>query len=227
MIVVVSIAALLAPSGSGVAALTLAAFTIVPPSRGAVARTLKAADSPAARLVRTQTIRPAASGSQVHPLPEPEAFAIPSGSVSVTVIVPAGSGPAFETVRIHPTASPAPTGSSVSLSVSERSACGTGTCTIVCSVAASFAWFGSTVEETTDAAFTRVAAARGAVAVSVMAGALPGSRLGRAHVIVPAAAVTQTHPAPAAAAPETPAGSVSVTVTPTAKLGPALETASV
>src|SRR5262249_18296809 len=150
-----------------VAALTLAWFSSVPPSPGATAVIVKGADSPEGRPARVQVIVPPVGEPQAHPPPDPAAPMTPAGSTSVTVIVSAGSGPAFATVTAHVIGDSAPTGSAPSVMLIARSAWGTGSCTSVCSEEALFARFGSAVAAATEAAFTRGTSDAGAVRVSV------------------------------------------------------------
>ncbi len=75
----------------------------------------------------------------------------------------------------------------------------------------------------TDAVLVMVPAAVGALTVIVMAGAVPTSRPGRVQVTVPPVRL-KFQPVPEALIKVTPAGSVSMTVTALAGLGPLLLT---
>src|SRR5882672_6914868 len=92
-------------------------------------------------------------------------------------------------------------------------------------VAVLLAWLLSLVAELTVAVFVMVPASD-AVTVMVMAGAAPGARLARVQVTTPPAWL-QVQPLPVALTKVTPAGSVSLTLTEVAVLGPALLTLSV
>src|SRR5437867_1837486 len=111
--------------------------------------------------------------------------------------------------------------------LSERSACGGRSVTVVSSSAVLFAETRSSTGELTLAELTRVVATSGEVTETVRSGAAPVGRAGRVHVIVPITNGPQDHPVPAAATSVTAGGRVSVTVTSVAGLGPAFETASV
>jgi hypothetical protein len=87
-----------------------------------------------------------------------------------------------------------------------------------------FADAGSDVEDVTTAVFVIVPAWDGAVAAIVIVPVAPAARLGRVHAIWPADGGPHVHPGPDPLAPVTPAGSVSVTVTDAAALGPAFVT---
>src|SRR5882672_5170401 len=97
--------------------------------------------------------------------------------------------------------------------------------TVVVAVAVLLAWLLSLVAELTVAVFVMVPASD-AVTVMVMAGAAPGARLARVQVTTPPAWL-QVQPLPVALTKVTPAGSVSLTLTEVAVLGPALLTLSV
>ena len=98
--------------------------------------------------------------------------------------------------------------------------------TVVVSVAVLLPVFASLVEELTVAVLVIVPPSLGAVTTMVMAVAAPGAKLARVQVTTPPAWL-QVQPLPEALTNVTPAGSVSLTLTEVAVLGPALFTLSV
>ena len=135
-------------------------------------------------------------------------------------------GPAFVTVSSYVRLPPALTGSGSSVWAIERSASG-GEASTVVSVSVRLFWVsGSSVVSETVAVLTSRVSTPGAVAVSVIAGALPAPRLGRVQVIAPSDGGAHDHPVPEAAAPLTCAGSESVRTMSLAVLGPAFDTVS-
>src|SRR5438128_2459428 len=98
--------------------------------------------------------------------------------------------------------------------------------TVVVAVAVLLPWLLSAVEELTVAVLVIVPPSDGAVTTMVMAGAAPGAKLARVQVTTPPAWL-QVQPLPDALTKVTPAGSVSLTLTEVAVLGPPLFTLSV
>ena len=98
--------------------------------------------------------------------------------------------------------------------------------TVVDALAALFAAFGSNSVAVTEALLVIEPPAEGAVTVIVIAGAAVTASVVLVQVTVPDA-LLQVHPVPVAETNVTPAGSVSVTETELAALGPALLTFNV
>ena len=85
--------------GSAVVAVTDALLDIKPPSAGAVTVIVIVGAAPTASEALVHVTTPADS-LQVHPVPDAETYAVPAGSVSVTISDVAVLGPAFETARV-------------------------------------------------------------------------------------------------------------------------------
>jgi hypothetical protein len=142
------------------------------------------------------------------------------GKVSATMTPVAVLGPVFVTVIVYVRFSPTTsTGSGESALRIDRSA---DALTVVLSLSLLLPGTGSFTLEDTLAVLVIVPPSLGAVAVMVISGAGPTAKLARVQVIP-----RQLHPVPLAVAPVTPAGSVSVTLTLVAVLGPLFVTVRV
>lgn len=141
----------------------------------------------------------------------------PAGSVSVSVSVEADDGPPFVIVIAYARLLLATTGSGESVIVSARFALGF---TVVTEDRELFEVVGSNVGDAIDAVFVIVPVAVGAVTWTEI-GELPVAMVARVHVTTPELC-EHVHPVPEALPNTVPAGSVSVTVTSAAALGPLL-----
>ena len=183
--------------------------------------------------VEHDTVPPAPTAGMVQDHPTGDASdtkVVPTGSGSVSDTVAALLGPALATVMVYVRLLPALTGSGVSTFVTDRLA---DAPTVVVAVPLSFPGFGSEVAEETVAVLesTVPALTLGDTATVSVKTALPTPRLGFELETVPpapTAGVVEDHPpGDERDTNVVPAGSVSVSDTVAALLGPALVTVMV
>jgi hypothetical protein len=146
----------------------------------------------------------------------------PAGSTSLSSTAVAVDGPALWTPSVYVSSSPASTGSGAADFVSARSAAAS---TVVSSLAELFAGARSVMSELTVAWLVIRPPSGERTPMSTPAPA-PSATVPRSHVTVPPSSV-QLPWVGFAASNVTPAGRVSVTVTPVASCGPVLSTLSV
>jgi len=220
--VVVALALLLPAFGSLSVAVTLALLVIVPLEAGAVTAMVTVAD-PALAIVPRLHVTVPALWVQVPWVGVADTKPTPAGKVSVRVTPVAALGPALLTLTVYVRLPPATTGSGLSVLVTDRSA---EAVTVVLAVALLFALLGSASLAVTLAVLVIVPPDVGAV-TTIVTVALPALAIvPRLHVTVPALWVQVPWVGVADTKP-TPAGKVSVKLTPVATLGPALLTLTV
>lgn len=199
---------------------TLAELAADPVVEGAVAVTVIDGAEPTARLAREHdAVVPAPL--QFHPVPLALANAAPVGSVCVTLTFDAVLPPPLVTSMVYVIVPPASTGSGESASVIDRSALSV---TVVITLALLLVDTGSLAADETDALFVIVPPVAGGDTSKVIVEDVPASSDVRVHVTVPELCV-QVQPVPVALLYVAPAGSVSVTLTVPALLGPLFVTA--